>query len=505
MQLKASMLRELYMASRAQLEVRLNKTTDRTLIVAISEELRKRGFEPYTLHVENMADAKDDCEADRILTEYQEIRFELQNSSVVQLYKQLRRSHSRILNANEEGINTESVMISNREQQRIQHIHCELTNRGFDPYQLYHGGKLRSEEQILEDVQNGTIPEKEINPYEIQPPVQPGIYMELDMWHSMRDRITDAIVSSYDSQRARIVSHDVNELVGNVDNIILHFCTPDPEESIAESVAKSIEDDMEHHVQEDGDYDLSADIDHGLGITDTVDCEGMPNHLIDINDMPMKGMINVEDDLKKAADKSIAFRKELEILINMFSKENGSDTPDFILANYMANMLGAFDTAVQARTEWYESETPINEMINPTTGDNRVTSPVAGNVLDECVGPEGVHICGVGRAGDTIEQFLNNMETVVPSAPEGELSEEQIAPGPIDEEELWANTIEEDKVKTFADKYPNLKVRTLADDVEASMRRLGKTKAPIIRSTPHSRIVGVLESGTPILVRTKDE
>lgn len=47
------------------------------------------------------------------------------------------------------------------------------------------------------------------------------------------------------------------------------------------------------------------------------------------------------------------FRKELETLINKHSLENGSDTPDFILANYLTKCLEAFDTALVARERWY--------------------------------------------------------------------------------------------------------------------------------------------------------
>ena len=47
------------------------------------------------------------------------------------------------------------------------------------------------------------------------------------------------------------------------------------------------------------------------------------------------------------------FRKELEGLINRYSMENGSDTPDFILAGYMAGCLDAFDTALKLREVWY--------------------------------------------------------------------------------------------------------------------------------------------------------
>jgi len=47
------------------------------------------------------------------------------------------------------------------------------------------------------------------------------------------------------------------------------------------------------------------------------------------------------------------FRAALESLINVQSMENGSDTPDFILADYLADCLESFDKALQAREKWY--------------------------------------------------------------------------------------------------------------------------------------------------------
>ena len=45
------------------------------------------------------------------------------------------------------------------------------------------------------------------------------------------------------------------------------------------------------------------------------------------------------------------FRKELEKLINQHSKENGSDTPDFVLAEYLNDCLSAYNKAVSKREE----------------------------------------------------------------------------------------------------------------------------------------------------------
>lgn len=49
----------------------------------------------------------------------------------------------------------------------------------------------------------------------------------------------------------------------------------------------------------------------------------------------------------------MSFRKELEVVINRHSMENGSDTPDFILAEYLGDCLSAYDRAVTRRERWY--------------------------------------------------------------------------------------------------------------------------------------------------------
>jgi hypothetical protein len=49
------------------------------------------------------------------------------------------------------------------------------------------------------------------------------------------------------------------------------------------------------------------------------------------------------------------FREELESLINRHSMETFSNTPDFILADYVGRCLKAFDLATTARDDWYGS------------------------------------------------------------------------------------------------------------------------------------------------------
>lgn len=47
------------------------------------------------------------------------------------------------------------------------------------------------------------------------------------------------------------------------------------------------------------------------------------------------------------------FKNELRGLINKYSKESGSDTPDFILASYVVEQLEVFDSVMRARENYY--------------------------------------------------------------------------------------------------------------------------------------------------------
>lgn len=47
------------------------------------------------------------------------------------------------------------------------------------------------------------------------------------------------------------------------------------------------------------------------------------------------------------------FERELEKLLNRYSKENGSGTPDFILAEYLNGCLEAYNLAVRTREHWH--------------------------------------------------------------------------------------------------------------------------------------------------------
>lgn len=53
------------------------------------------------------------------------------------------------------------------------------------------------------------------------------------------------------------------------------------------------------------------------------------------------------------------FRAELKSLLNRLSCENGSNTPDFLLAEYLHRCLEAFDSVVSSRERWYGRAEPL--------------------------------------------------------------------------------------------------------------------------------------------------
>lgn len=46
-------------------------------------------------------------------------------------------------------------------------------------------------------------------------------------------------------------------------------------------------------------------------------------------------------------------RHDIERAINANSAENGSNTPDFILAEFLTNCLSVFEKAIEQREAWY--------------------------------------------------------------------------------------------------------------------------------------------------------
>ena len=77
-------------------------------------------------------------------------------------------------------------------------------------------------------------------------------------------------------------------------------------------------------------------------------------------------------------------RHNLEMVLNASSAENGSHTPDFILASYLLGCLAAFDAAVVAREGWY---------------GRTVKGPDGGTSTVPCPGEDTTKAPGKGPAG----------------------------------------------------------------------------------------------------------
>jgi len=65
--------------------------------------------------------------------------------------------------------------------------------------------------------------------------------------------------------------------------------------------------------------------------------------------------------------------QELQVLLNRHCMENGSNTPDFILAQYLLDCLGVFNKAVLRREEWYGRTDDLPWVTPPVQRDGEVT------------------------------------------------------------------------------------------------------------------------------------
>lgn len=65
----------------------------------------------------------------------------------------------------------------------------------------------------------------------------------------------------------------------------------------------------------------------------------------------MGSSINLED-----------LAKEFAKVINKMSLENQSDTPDFIIGEYLADCFVIFNDAVNERTRWYSKSSKVESL-----------------------------------------------------------------------------------------------------------------------------------------------
>ncbi|AVD99733.1 hypothetical protein HWB51_gp079 [Mycobacterium phage Cuke] len=70
------------------------------------------------------------------------------------------------------------------------------------------------------------------------------------------------------------------------------------------------------------------------------------------------------------------FEKELASLINRHSMENGSGTPDFIVAAYLTHCLKSWNAMVRSRESWYGREQDQFGMPVPKAVDTQEDSKI---------------------------------------------------------------------------------------------------------------------------------
>ena len=73
---------------------------------------------------------------------------------------------------------------------------------------------------------------------------------------------------------------------------------------------------------------------------------------------------NGEEEVLTVDPNKKTFRKELTELLNRYSRENHSDTSDFLLAEYIEHNLDTFDWIVKKRDQWYGQERGNGARIN---------------------------------------------------------------------------------------------------------------------------------------------
>jgi len=61
----------------------------------------------------------------------------------------------------------------------------------------------------------------------------------------------------------------------------------------------------------------------------------------------------INEKLKEMDENCSTFESELTQLLNRYSKENDSNTPDFILAEFLIGQLKVFNETLQKREKWY--------------------------------------------------------------------------------------------------------------------------------------------------------
>ena len=75
-------------------------------------------------------------------------------------------------------------------------------------------------------------------------------------------------------------------------------------------------------------------------------------------------------ELQEPTPEQKTLGQDVAAVLNRHIQENRSDTPDFILADFMVDCLRAFECAIYERERWYGRSLP-SEVVARPVGDPR--------------------------------------------------------------------------------------------------------------------------------------
>jgi len=75
-----------------------------------------------------------------------------------------------------------------------------------------------------------------------------------------------------------------------------------------------------------------------------------------LTEMPLAEVPAYLAEIQRITPRDETLEKKIASALNAHSAENGSNTPDFILAEYLLGCLAAWDKGVKAREKWYGVE-----------------------------------------------------------------------------------------------------------------------------------------------------
>jgi len=79
-------------------------------------------------------------------------------------------------------------------------------------------------------------------------------------------------------------------------------------------------------------------------------CQCMECRMIRLNQQTKRSILLPKENSVSDGDE---FKIKLAELINTYGLEGGSDTPDYVLADYLIVCLTAFNVATKERKSWY--------------------------------------------------------------------------------------------------------------------------------------------------------